>query len=331
MEIAMALEFYNEDNDWFCNAGLPSDLTIFIDGVNFHLHKFPLLSRCGKIEKLMKEAQNNNKGTSTIILEEIPGGATSFLVASNFCYGVHIELTPTNIVMVYHMSDYLEMTDEYGNDNLFSKTETYIHKNILTNWKDCMVALQSCETIVTKSDNLQIISKCLNAIPGGSILWNGIDTGARIQTSESDWWFEDVSHLSVVLFKRLIKTVESKGIQPKKLTGAIMYYSGKCLHGLGRWQSGQFSKTKFNTKYDIVDQRVVLESIVDLLPQIKGKSFCRYLLGLLCVGFMFVPLGTVRKRELWYGLPDVPISKGCMFFVKEERSRFVIVQQLLNW
>ncbi|KAL7611635.1 hypothetical protein Lser_V15G07966 [Lactuca serriola] len=305
-----ALEFYNEDNDWFCNAVLPSDLTIVIDGVNFHLHKFPLLSRCGKIEKLMKETENNNKGTSTIILEDIPGGATSFLAASKFCYGVHIELTPTNIVMVYHVSDYLEMTDEYGDDNLFSKTETYFHKNILKNWKDCMVALQSCETIVTKSDNLQIISKCLNAMsamvctdpslfgwpmmmmygclqsPGGSILWNGIDTGARIQTSESDWWFEDVSHLSIVLFKRLIKTMESKGIQPEKLTGAIMYYSGKCLHGLGRWQSGQFSKTRSTTKYDIVDQRVVLESIVDILPQIKGESFCRFLLGLLRVGLM---------------------------------------------
>ncbi|CAI9275948.1 unnamed protein product [Lactuca saligna] len=109
-----------------------------------------------------------------------------------------------------------------------------------------MVVLQSCETIVTKSDNIQIISNCLNDMstmvctdpslfgwpmmmmygclqsPGGNILWNGIDIGARNQTSKSDWWFEDVSHISVVLFKRLIKTMESKGIQPKKLTGAIM-------------------------------------------------------------------------------------------------------------
>ncbi|CAI9272891.1 unnamed protein product [Lactuca saligna] len=99
----------------------------------------------------MKETQNNNKGTSTIILEDIPGGATSFLAASKFCYGVHIEPTPTNIVMVYHVSDYLEMTDEYGDDKLFSRTVTYFHKIYTNNRKDFMVALQSCETIVTKS------------------------------------------------------------------------------------------------------------------------------------------------------------------------------------
>lgn len=73
-----------------------------------------------------------------------------------------------------------------------------------------------------------------------------------------------------------------------------MYYSGKCLHGLGRWQSGQFSKTRSTTKYDIVDQRVVLESIVDILPQIKDESFCRFLLGLLRVGLM---LGVSNKCQ----------------------------------
>lgn len=25
--------------DRFCNAGLPSDITVIVDGVNFHLHK----------------------------------------------------------------------------------------------------------------------------------------------------------------------------------------------------------------------------------------------------------------------------------------------------
>lgn len=300
-----ALGFYNEANNWFCNTGLPSDVTIVIDEIKFHLHKFPLLSRCGKIEKLIKE----NKSNDTVILEDIPGGTNAFLDAVKFCYGVHMELTPRNIVTVYCVADYLEMTDEYGDDNLFSKTESYFHKSILKNWKDCVLVLQSCETVITRADNLQIISKCLNAMstmvctdpslfgwpmmmygrlqsPEGSILWNGINTGARIQTPESDWWFDDVSHLGVVLFERLIKTMEAKGIQPEKLTGAIMYYSGKCVHGLNRWQSGQINKTRFSTKYNIVDQRVVLESIVDLLPQTKGKSICRFLLGVLRVGLI---------------------------------------------
>ncbi|KVI09295.1 BTB/POZ-like protein, partial [Cynara cardunculus var. scolymus] len=292
---------------------MPSDITIVVDGVNFHLHKFPLLSRCGKIEKLIKQTQNNDKGTCTISLEEIPGGTNAFLVAAKFCYGVPVELTPRNTVMVYCLADYLEMIEEYGDDNLFSKVESYFHKAVLKNWKDCMVVLRSCETVVTRANNLHIISKCLNAIstmvctdpslfgwpmmmygrlqsPGGSILWNGINTGARIKSSESDWWFEDVSHLSVDLFQRLIKIMKSKGILPEKLTGAIMYYSGKCVHGLGRWQGGRITKTRtnvsFGMKTDIVDQRILLESIVELLPETKGKSVCRFLLGLLRVALI---------------------------------------------
>ncbi|KAK9061587.1 hypothetical protein SSX86_018769 [Deinandra increscens subsp. villosa] len=310
-----ALGFYNESNEWFCNAGLPSDLTIVIDRVNFHLHKFPLLSRSGKIEKLIKETESNDKdkGTCFITLEEIPGGTNGFLVAVKFCYGVHVELTPRNIVMVYCLADYLEMTDAYGDDNLFCKAENYFHKNVLKNWKDCMVALQNCKTFVAKADDLQIICKCLNAIstmvctdsslfgwpmmmygrlqsPGGSILWNGIDTGARIQSPESDWWFDDASRLCVALFERLVKTLKAKGIQPEKLTGAIMYYCGKCLHGLGRWQGGQITKTKsianVSMGNDIIDQRFLLETMVELLPQTKCKSVCRFLLGLLRVGLI---------------------------------------------
>ncbi|XP_022014594.1 ADP-ribosylation factor GTPase-activating protein AGD12-like isoform X2 [Helianthus annuus] len=34
-----ALRFFLEANDWFCDAGLPSDITIVIDKVKFHLHK----------------------------------------------------------------------------------------------------------------------------------------------------------------------------------------------------------------------------------------------------------------------------------------------------
>ncbi|XP_076888497.1 BTB/POZ domain-containing protein At3g44820-like isoform X1 [Bidens hawaiensis] len=308
-----ALGFYQEANEWFCNAGLPSDITVVIDGVKFHLHKFPLSSRCGKIEKLIEEAQKTDQDSHTITLENIPGGPTTFLIVAKFCYGVRVELTPRNIVIIYSVADYLEMYENYGDDNLFLRAENYFHKHVLKNWKDCMVALQSCENVTSQADNLQIINKCLNAIsmmactdpslfgwpmmmygrlqsPNGSILWNGINTGARIRSLELEWWFEDISYLSVPLFERLVKTMEARGLRPEKLTGAIMYYTRKHLHGLGRWQSGQNTKIKsiasFSMKPAIVDQRVLLETIVKLLPDKKGKSFCRFLLGLLRVALI---------------------------------------------
>ncbi|XP_038723071.1 BTB/POZ domain-containing protein At3g44820 [Tripterygium wilfordii] len=305
--------FYREGNDWFCNAGLPSDLTIAVEGDNFHLHKFPLISKCGKIAQILEESQSIHSKISTTALAEFPGGPDTFLIPVKFCYGVRVELTPRNIVMVYCASDYLEMTDEYGEDNLLSRAESFFHKHVLRNWKDCILALQSSEGVLPRAEKLQIISKCLSSLsmmvctdpslfgwpmmmygslqsPGGSILWNGINTGARIHSAESDWWFEDISYLSVGMFERLIKKMEERGIRPENLSGAIMYYSRKYLPGLSRWQSVPSSKNRtvasFSLTPAVVDQRFLLETIVKLIPEKKGKSSCRFLLGLLRVALI---------------------------------------------
>ncbi|XVF46834.1 hypothetical protein PTKIN_Ptkin03bG0059800 [Pterospermum kingtungense] len=215
--------------------------------------------------------------------------------------------------MVYCAADYLQMTDEYGEDNLLSQAEGFLHKTVLRNWKDCILALQSCESCMERAEKLHILQKCLNAVsmmvctdpslfgwpmrmygslqsPGGSILWNGINTGARIRSAESDWWFEDISYFSVGLFERLIKTMEARGIRPEHLSGATMYYARKYLPGLGRWQSTQRGKARTVASFSLtpatVDQKVLLESIEKLLPKKKGKSFCRFLLGLLRVALI---------------------------------------------
>ena len=280
---------------------------------NVQTLQFPLMAKCGKMKCIYEEFQSTNETILTAALEEFPGGADTFLIAAKFCYGVRTELTPRNTVLVYCAADYLEMTEEFGEGNLISKAESFFYKSILHNWKDCILTLQSSEPVMHRAEKLQIVSRCLNALsvmactdpslfgwpmmmygslqsPGGSILWNGINTGARIRSSESDWWFDDVSYLGIVLFQRLIKAMESKGIRPENLVGAIMYYARKYLPGLGRWHSGQSSLaravTSFSLKPVAFDQKVVLESIEKLLPQKKGKLFCRFLLGLLRVALI---------------------------------------------
>uniref|UniRef100_A0A7N0VDR9 NPH3 domain-containing protein n=1 Tax=Kalanchoe fedtschenkoi TaxID=63787 RepID=A0A7N0VDR9_KALFE len=158
------------------------------------------------------------------------------------------------------------------------------------------------------AEKLQLITKCLNAVtmmvctdpslfgwpmllygslqsPGGSILWNGINTGARIRSMESDWWFEDISYLSVDLFERLIKTMQMKGIRSENIAGSIMYYGRMHLPGLGRWHGGPSGKNRSVASFSLmptaVDQKGLIERIEKLLPDKKGKSFCRFILGLL--------------------------------------------------
>ncbi|KAL9247386.1 hypothetical protein vseg_020823 [Gypsophila vaccaria] len=302
------VEFRREGNDWFCNAGLPSDVTVTVEDVNFHLHKFPLVSRCGKIDKEFRASDKLHQLSPSITLEGFSGGPDVFLLAAKFCYGLRIELTPRNIMTIYCAADYLDMTNTFGEDNLLARSSSYFHKNILRNWKDCIVALQCAEPVIAWGEKLQIIEKCLNAIctmvctdpslfgwpmmmygtlqsPGGSILWNGINTGARIRSSESDWWYEDVSNLCINLFEKLIKRMQARGIRPESIAGAIMYYTRKYLPGVGRWQGGPGGKTgtvtSLTTTPTNVDQKALVETIAQLLPEKKDGSYCRLLLGLL--------------------------------------------------
>ncbi|KAK4409031.1 BTB/POZ domain-containing protein [Sesamum angolense] len=311
-------EFHRDGNDWnlgivrFCNANLPSDITLVVDGMYFHLHKFPLISRCGRIANIVEESRSTIDKTFKV-LEEFPGGADTFFMIVKFCYSGQVEFTPKNVVMLYCAADYLHMIDDYGEDNLLSRAESFFHKDCLRQWKDCILALQSCEPVIPRADKLQIISRCLNALsvmvctdcslfgwpmmmygrmqsPGGSILWNGINTGARIDTSESDWWFEDISCLCIELFERLIQTMAAKGIRPRNLAHAIMYYCKKYLPGLDRRQGGQSGISTKVVSFSIapaaIDEGVLLQRVVKFLPEKKGKSFCRFLLGLLRVALI---------------------------------------------
>ncbi|KAF3320061.1 BTB/POZ domain-containing protein [Carex littledalei] len=40
---------------WFCTTGLPSDVVFQVGDMTFHLHRFPLMSKCGKIHRLVAE------------------------------------------------------------------------------------------------------------------------------------------------------------------------------------------------------------------------------------------------------------------------------------
>lgn len=257
---------------------------------------------------MLQESHDAHGGMFTTVLQDFPGGPDNFITTVRFCYGLGVELTFRNIVMMYGAADYLEMTVEYGEDNLLSKCETFFHKKVLQSWKECILTLQSCDLFKPVAEKLHLITKCLDALtmmvctdpslfgwpmmmygslqsPGGSILWNGINTGARIRSMESDWWFEDISYLSVDLFERLIKTMQAKGIRSENIAGSIMYYGRIHLPGLGRWHGGPSGRSKSVASLSLtpsaVDQKGLIERIQKLLPDRKGKSFCRFVLGLL--------------------------------------------------
>ncbi|CAH2040945.1 unnamed protein product [Thlaspi arvense] len=264
---------------------------------SIHGMQFPLLSRSGVMERLIAKTSDEGEEGCIIKLPDIPGGARTFEFVAKFCYGVKLELTSSNVVYLRCAAEHLEMTDEYGEGNLISQTELFLNQVVLRNWKDSLNALETCDDILPYAEELQITKRCIESLalkassdpnlfgwpimehggplqsPGGSLLWNGISTGARPKNSSPDWWYEDVSSLSLPLYKRLISAMECRGIREEIIAGSLTYYAKKYLPGLNRRKgSGESSSRLAPVPPSEEEQKLLLEEIDRLLPMQKGLS-----------------------------------------------------------
>lgn len=300
--------FQRKGQAWFCTSGLPSDIIIEVEEMSFHLHKFPLLSRSGKLAQLTEEQLGNEEDILHLHLPDMPGGPDTFELTVRFCYGVRLELTALNAIPLRCAAEYLEMTEEFGDANLIAVTEGFLNQIVLQNWKESVRALGTCEMVFPEAEELGIVNKCLDAIslkactdpnllgrpmpnssmqsPGGSLLWNGISTGAKPRRPRSDWWYEDLSMLSLPLFKRVISAMEHRGIKPENIAGALMHFARGYLPALNKRQSskdgsGRFASLSLSAVVSEDEQRVILESVESLLPMQKAVVSTRSLSGLL--------------------------------------------------
>ncbi|XP_057537521.1 BTB/POZ domain-containing protein At1g30440-like isoform X2 [Amaranthus tricolor] len=301
--------FQRKGQAWFCTTGLPSDITVEVGEMSFHLHKFPLLSRSGFMERLIAQSDKENEG-SVISLSDLPGGAKIFELVAKFCYGVKLELTASNVVYLRCAAEFLEMTEEYGEGNLIHQTENFLTQGVLKSWKESLRALQTCDDVLSYADQLNITTRCIESLavkastdpnlfgwpivehggplqsPGGSVLWNGISTGARPKSSSSDWWYDDVSTLSFSLYKRLITAMEYRGIKPEIIYGSVANYARKYLPCLNRRQgvgesSSRLGPPSMTSPPSEEDQKLLVEEIDQLLPMQKGLVSTKLLVGLL--------------------------------------------------
>ncbi|CAM0883330.1 unnamed protein product [Alopecurus aequalis] len=311
--------FVQEGLTWRSMTELESDVVVEVEETSFYLHKFPLLSRSGVLQRLISEyhpESDDDGGMCTLQLDDIPGGAKAFELAARFCYDVKMELNALNVVSLRCAAEYLGMTDDYAEGNLITQAESFL-ADVLANWKDSIKALETCEGVLPAAEDLHIVSRCITALASKACasdaaawsthgaaphknasldrdaLWNGIGTGdtPRGASAAMDWWYEDVSFLSLPMFKRLVQAMEAKSMRAESIAGAIMFYAGRLLPGLKR--NASFSNATSNAGSRSVtprassggvsegDQRYFLEEIVALLPAKKGVASTRFLLGLL--------------------------------------------------
>ncbi|KAL1201320.1 putative BTB/POZ domain-containing protein [Cardamine amara subsp. amara] len=295
--------FHLSGHTWLCSAGLKPDVMIQVDEQSFHLHKFPLLSRSGYLETLFSKASET---TSVAQLLDIPGGPETFLLVAKFCYGVRIEVNAENVVSLRCAAEYLQMSENYGDANLIYLTESFLNDNVFTNWEDSIKALERSreEKVLPLAEELHIVSRCIGSLAmkacaedtslfhwpisvpeevTTTTYWNGIQTKA---TSEN-WWFNDVSSfLDFPMYKRFIKTIESRGAKANTIAASVTHYAKRNLPLLGcSRQTGSSPEESTNYGDDIYysqeDQRTLLEEIVELLPSAKCVTSTKFLLRLL--------------------------------------------------
>ncbi|KAE9589224.1 hypothetical protein Lal_00000198 [Lupinus albus] len=263
-------------------SDVSTDLTIEIGASSFAPHKFPLVSRSGRIRKLLLEAKDSK--VSRISLPSVPGGAEAFELADKFCYGASVEFTLSNVAMLRCLAQFLDMTEEYAEKNLVTRAEAYLKDTVLPSIPNTISVLHHCETLLPYSEEINLVSRLINAIANNACkeqLTSGLlklDHNFRSKTISnmepeipSDWWGKSLSVLSLDFFKRVLTAVKSKGLKQDMISKILINYAHNSLHGIvGRdpqTVKGSLLDIEFQKK-----QRVIVEAIVSLLPTQSRKS-----------------------------------------------------------
>ncbi|XP_024980598.1 root phototropism protein 3-like [Cynara cardunculus var. scolymus] len=313
--------FEQRGRSWYVATHIPSDFLVQIGGFSFHLHKSPLLSKSGKMNRIIQESKEID--SKKVILDDLPGGAESFELAAKFCYGIAIDLTSTVIAGLRCAAEYLEMTEEFEEGNLIFKTEAFLNYVVMSSWKDSILVLKSCEKLSPWAENLQIVRRCsesvaLKACAGHNrVRWK--QTGKQDSSPSRsrvlpDWWCEDISILNIDHFVRVITAIKVKGMRYELIGSAIMHYATKSLPGMikegstGSVEEGASSSNSatatggdWNCRLHMIIavnkgdhssspqgrcQRMIIESLISIIPSQNDSVSCSFLLRLLRLATM---------------------------------------------
>lgn len=296
--------FYTAEAVRSVSSEVSSDLIIQVKESRYLLHKFPLLSKCLRLQRLCLESPDSSP-QQIVQLPDFPGGVEAFELCAKFCYGITVTLSAYNIVAARCAAEYLQMTEDVEKGNLIYKLEVFFNSCILHGWKDSIMTLQSTKALTLWSEDLAITSRCIEAI--ASKVWshpskislshshsrrvrddiscNGSES-QRHKSASKGWWAEDLAELSIDLYWRTMIAIKSGGKLPSNIIGdALKVYASRWLPNISR-KAQPNKKVASDSDSDSASEitskhRLLLESIASLLPAEKGAVSCSFLLKLL--------------------------------------------------
>ncbi|KAJ4916909.1 BTB/POZ domain-containing protein [Raphanus sativus] len=270
-------------------SDVAGDITIIVDGEPFLLHKFPLVARCGKIRKLVAaEMKDSSRALSHTDLPDFPGGSDTFELAMKFCYGINFEITVSNVASLRCAAGYLEMTEDHKEDNLVSRTETYLEQVVFRSLEKSVEVLSSCELLHPHAEASHVPERCVEAIAmnacreqlvlGLSRLNRASQRGGDSPASSPEWWIQDLSALRIDYYARVVSAMARTGLRSESIITSLIHYSQESLKGIRNRQE----RTKLDSGTIENEQRSVVEAIVSLFP--NDKVPLSFLFGMLRVG-----------------------------------------------
>ncbi|XP_076950941.1 phototropic-responsive NPH3 family protein NPY4-like [Bidens hawaiensis] len=296
------------DNIRYVATDLAADMIVSIGDVKFCVHKFPLLSKSARLQKLVtvQDTENNEE----IEINEIPGGHMGFEICAKFCYGMTVTLNAYNVAMARCAAEYLEMYETVDKGNLVYKIEVFLNSSIFKTWKDSVIVFQSTRGLVPWSEELKVVSHCLDSIASkvsvdsSEVEWSFTYTRKKSVTVPQDWWVEDLCDLSSDLYKRVMIAIKSNGKTGSYVIGeSLSLYVKKRLHWFGK-RSGKRDG-------DVVKTHALIEMILELLPDETESVSCGLLVHLLHACVVLECAGTKRKelmRRIGNRLHDATVS-----------------------
>ncbi|KAJ0051690.1 hypothetical protein Pint_01041 [Pistacia integerrima] len=262
-------------------SDVSSDLTIEVGASSFALHKFPLVSRSGRIRKLLLEAKDSK--ISRVNLSAVPGGPEAFELAAKFCYGVNVDITLSNVGMLRCAAHFLEMTEDFAEKNLETRAEAYLKEMVFSNISNSISILHSCESLLPISEEINLVNRLINAIANNACkeqLTSGLlkldhnfpskHAPNTEPETPADWWGKSLAVLNLDFFQRVLSAVKSKGLKQDMISKILINYAHNSVQGLVR--DPHLVKGSLLDLELQKEQRVIVEAIVGLLPTQSRKS-----------------------------------------------------------
>ncbi|KAG9140454.1 hypothetical protein Leryth_016181 [Lithospermum erythrorhizon] len=268
--------------------------------------QFPMLSKSLKLQRLCAEIHESSN-LQIVQLPDFPGGIEAFELCAKFCYGITITLSAYNIVAVRCASEYLQMTEDVEKGNLIYKIEVFFTSCILQGWRDSIITLMSTKALPLWSEDLQITGRCIDSIASkvlahpskvslshsysrrgrDDISCNGSENRRNgMPNTAKGWWAEDIADLGIELYWRTMIAIKSGGKVPSNLIGdALRIFASKWLPNISKFRGKIDDESYANHGSDSTEitskHRLLLESIISLLPSEKGSVSCGFLSKLL--------------------------------------------------